>query len=67
MSNSALTEPSQGTVLMTLEQVAHEYGFAINTLRNWRQANKGPTSRRIGRRVYYLRTDVDGWIAAQFN
>ncbi len=54
--------------LMRIEEVSEETGVPVNTLRYWRQRNKGegPKSARLGRRVAYRRVDVDAWISEQF-
>jgi predicted DNA-binding transcriptional regulator AlpA len=54
--------------LMRIEEVSEETGIPVETLRYWRQRQKGegPTSARIGRRVVYRAADVDAWINAQF-
>jgi predicted DNA-binding transcriptional regulator AlpA len=38
-----------------------------STLRHWRNHGEGPRWFRLGRRVAYRRSDVDAWLAEQFN
>lgn len=55
--------------LLHVEQVSKRTGIPVETLRWWRKRgrNEGPKSARLGRRVVYRRSDVDAWVAAQFN
>lgn len=63
---SAPIVPAPRARLLRIEQVSERTGVAISTLRHWRQANTGPKSARIGRRVVYREADVEAWIDAQF-
>ena len=36
-------------------------GLALNTLNTYRSLKRGPTYYRVGRRVYYSRTDLTDW------
>lgn len=54
-------------LLLTYPDVSEMTGIPVNTLRAWRQKNRGPTSTRIGRRVVYREEDVRAWIDAQFD
>lgn len=38
-----------------------------STLRYWRHIGVGPVSFKIGRRVAYRRSDVDAWLAIQYD
>ncbi|WP_431233552.1 helix-turn-helix transcriptional regulator [Mycolicibacterium psychrotolerans] len=51
--------------LMTTEDVSHELGIPVGTLRYYRSTGKGPASFRLEGRVRYRRTDVQGWITDQ--
>lgn len=59
--------PTETAQLLRIEQVAERTGVAVSTLRHWRQANTGPKSARVGRRVVYRASDVEAWINAQFD
>ncbi|WP_432457937.1 helix-turn-helix transcriptional regulator [Cellulomonas iranensis] len=48
--------------LMQMEDVATELRIPIATLRYWRTRAEGPKSFRLGRRVVYMRKDVEAWI-----
>lgn len=50
---------------LTTEEAAAYLRTPIPTLRWWRHIGRGPKSYRIGRRVFYLRQDVDDWHAEQ--
>ena len=51
--------------LLTTADVAALTRAPVSTVRYWRHLGSGPRSFRLGRRVVYLRSDVDAWIAAQ--
>ena len=38
-----------------------------STLRYWRHIGVGPVSFKVGRRVAYRRSDVDAWLAIQYD
>lgn len=52
--------------LLLLEDAAEQYGFPIETLRDWRKKGYGPPSAKLGRRVFYREADFDAWIDAEF-
>lgn len=49
---------------LTERQVEREYEpvFRIKTLQTWRQLRKGPRFVRIGRRIFYPRTELERFI-----
>lgn len=47
---------------LTMPEVASAYGFAEETLRYWRARGEGPPAFKLGRRVYYDRSDLNAWI-----
>lgn len=53
--------------LLTLPEVAERLRTPEATLRYWRHCNKGPTSFKVGRRVMYVRADVERWIEQQYS
>lgn len=54
--------------LMTLEEVAEFIRTPEATLRFWRHRGEyGPRSAKVGRRVMYRKSDVDRWLAEQFD
>lgn len=55
-----LTAPD-GEELVTTRQLAQELGYQPATLTHWRMNNLGPKSFRIGRNVYYRRTEINRW------
>jgi predicted DNA-binding transcriptional regulator AlpA len=59
-----ITEPTDrgGDEVLDLPQVARAIGTAESTLRYWRHLGTGPKSFKIGRRVKYMRSDVDAFI-----
>lgn len=53
--------------LMTVEEVAEATRVAPGTLRWMRQmGDRGPKSFKLGRRVFYKRTDVSAWLDEQY-
>ncbi len=38
-------------------------GVAPQTLHNWRFLRRGPAYHRVGRRIYYLRSDLDAFFS----
>lgn len=53
--------------LLTAEEAAERMRVPIGTLRHWVLTDKAPPSARIGRRRYWLASDCDEWIEAQFD
>ena len=51
--------------LLTLPEAAELLRAPVATLRYWRHLGTGPTSFRLGRRVFYRRDDLHAWIDAQ--
>jgi predicted DNA-binding transcriptional regulator AlpA len=51
--------------LLTTADVAALTRAPTSTVRYWRHLGMGPRSFRLGRRVVYLRGDVEAWIGAQ--
>ena len=51
--------------LLTAEEAAARLNRTAQTLAGWRTHGLGPTSRRMGARVYYSAADVDAWRATQ--
>jgi predicted DNA-binding transcriptional regulator AlpA len=51
--------------LLTINEAAEVTRAPVATLRYWRHLGVGPRSFRLGRRVVYLRNDVESWIEAQ--
>lgn len=51
--------------LLTTAEVATLTRAPLSTVRYWRHVGTGPRSFRLGRRVVYLRSDVQAWIAGR--
>jgi predicted DNA-binding transcriptional regulator AlpA len=51
--------------LLLIREVEDEYGFPQATLYDWRHRGIGPASVRLGRRVYWRRSAIEGWISEQ--
>lgn len=69
MTHDTLTDtpapPEPDDVLRTIEEVAEILRTPQATLRYWRYLNKGPRSFKIGRRVFYWRSEVYRWLRGQ--
>jgi predicted DNA-binding transcriptional regulator AlpA len=50
--------------LLNTEQAAEYTGLSAPTLARMRQQDTGPVYCKMGGRVFYLREDLDAWIAA---
>lgn len=51
--------------LLTFDEVSELIGVSVGTLRNWRNANVGIPSFKVGRRVVYRRSAIDQWLNEQ--
>nr|WP_246306408.1 helix-turn-helix domain-containing protein [Allobranchiibius huperziae] len=51
--------------MMTIEEAAELVRRPVNTLRFWRAQRTGPAAFIVGRRLTYLRSDVEEWLTAQ--
>ena len=54
-----------GTFLCTAEQAAEILQVSTATLAKWRVAGGGPAFIKVGRRVRYMREDIDKWLATR--
>jgi len=52
---------------LTIEQAAEHLSVSVTTLYSWRTRRRGPRAMRLGRRLYYLRDDLDAYLRAQFS
>ena len=43
--------------------LAGELGLTVGALRKWRQRGYGPSARKMGKRVMYVRTEVEEFFA----
>ena len=50
---------------LNVEQAATYLGISANTLYVWRHRRQGPPSFRMGARVMYRITALDGWVEQQ--
>lgn len=48
--------------LVTRDELAAHLGLSPDTLKRWAASGDGPTSIRIGRRVFYRATAVKDWL-----
>ena len=53
-------------VLYTPETLAAHLGVTLATLENWRLSGYGPPWFQLGELIRYSATDVDAWLALQF-
>lgn len=63
MTSSTSTGPAPA--FLNVDQAATYLGISANTLYVWRHRRQGPPSFRMGARVMYRITALDGWIEQQ--
>jgi predicted DNA-binding transcriptional regulator AlpA len=51
--------------LVSCEKAAKALGVKAQTLANWRSEKQGPRYVKVGRLVYYRRSDICAWLASQ--
>jgi excisionase family DNA binding protein len=51
--------------LLPVEDFAAEVKVAVQTVYNWHAAGKAPRAHRIGRRLFFRRSDVEQWLATR--
>jgi len=51
--------------LVPVEDLAAEVMVAVQTIYNWHAAGKAPRAHRIGRRLFFRRSDVERWLATR--
>jgi predicted DNA-binding transcriptional regulator AlpA len=51
--------------LMTAEEFAAEFKIAMQTVYNWHCTGRAPRAHRIGRRLFFRRSDIDRWLTAR--
>ena len=54
--------PTDMAQLLTVEDVAKRTGLSVDTLNQWRSQKRHFAYVKIGRRVFYLATDVEEYI-----
>jgi predicted DNA-binding transcriptional regulator AlpA len=52
--------------LLTLDEYADLMRTTASSVRHWRRTNYGPQARRIGRRLVWLKSEVEEYIAQEF-
>lgn len=50
--------------LWTVQDVSYYLGVPVQTVYSWRSAGRGPSGRRVGKRLRYRPSDVRAWVAA---
>jgi predicted site-specific integrase-resolvase len=65
MTSTEQPSPTPRQPLAKPADVAEFLNVDEETLRQWRRANTGPISKRIGGQVRYNWADVDAWYQAQ--
>jgi hypothetical protein len=55
-------KPELTKISGTPEEVERAFGLNILTLAKWRHESKGPKYRKIGRRVYYIFSEVQEFL-----
>jgi len=71
MKNARASVPAVGAAndsaeeLISEAQAAKTIRVKPSTLRDWRSASRGPAYFKVGRLVYYRRSDLWTWLQAQ--
>lgn len=50
---------------LTTAEVAELFRTSPETVRYWRTMGTGPKSLKVGKRILYERSEVEGWAAAR--
>lgn len=50
--------------LMTQEELSELIGVEVDTLKSWRRSASGPDFVRLGKQIFYRRSDIQAWIDA---
>ncbi len=67
ISSAAISSAAAATVVLyTPETLAAHLGVTLATLENWRLSGYGPAWFQLGELIRYSATDVDAWLALQF-
>lgn len=48
--------------LLPVEDFAAEVKVAVQTVYNWHATGRAPRAHRIGRRLFFRRSDIDRWL-----
>ena len=64
MGNDSVVAEAPEDRLWSVEDVSYYLGVPISTLYQWRCAGQGPRSRRIGRYLRYIPSDVKAWVSS---
>lgn len=61
-SQQQTTQPHVLADYLHITQAAEELGVHVGTLKRWKAERYGPTPFRIGKRVFYRRSDIAAWL-----
>ena len=50
---------------LTEADLADEFGVSRATIRKWKSLGEAPTVTRVGRKIFYARTDVRNWLLSR--
>lgn len=64
--DTAREAASQVSEYLTVREFSQLTRTPESTCLWWRHVGRGPTSFKVGRRVLYLRSDVDEWLQEQY-
>lgn len=51
--------------LITPVELAQSLSIALSTLATWRRKGMGPAYTKLGKQVFYRKSEVDAWIVGQ--
>ena len=62
----ATTDQATSPLVLDLGAASKYLGLSERQMRYMRQCDVGPRCARIGKRLYYLTTDLEAWVNDQF-
>jgi hypothetical protein len=65
MSDDLQAPPAADDVLLNITEAAKILRTPIATMRYWRHLGVGPASFKIGRRIFYWRSEIHRWLREQ--
>jgi predicted DNA-binding transcriptional regulator AlpA len=61
---SSVVDPNE---MLSPSEAAKLIRQQVTTLSAWRNLDKGPRYLKVGRSVFYLRSDLQAWLATRFH
>ena len=61
------TSDTGRTVVLTKAETAKRLKRSESTLNHWQQIGYGPRSARLGKRVYYIESELEEFVRSEFD